>query len=84
MDDKIIKFNSVRQKQIDEKIPVIDMGTIYLDLLISCDGKNIYFRPSFELEDGLHEELLDEFSNMLKKGFSEAIDQLFNLYKTSK
>lgn len=84
MDKKIIQFNPVHQKEPDEKIPVVNIGTIYLDLLISCDGKDIYFRPSYELEQDIDDELLDELGNMLKKGFSEAIDQLFTLYKSNR
>lgn len=84
MDEKVVKFNPVRQKELKEEVPVIDLGIIYLDLLISCDGKDIYFKPSYELEDSIDDELLDELGDMLKKGFSEAIDQLFALYKSNR
>ena len=84
MDKKIVQFNPVRQKKLKEKIPVVSIGTIYLDLLISCNGKDIYFRPSYELKKDIDDELLGELSDMLKTGFSEAIDQLFTFSKSDK
>lgn len=81
MDKKVIPFDSIRKK--DPKIPVVDIGTIYIDLLLSCDGNNIYFRPSYELEYGLSDEILERYSRMLKKNFSEAVDLLFEHYRSN-
>lgn len=83
MEKKIIPFNPNHKKESKQEIPVVNLGTIYLDLLLSYDGKNIYFRPSYELEQDIDDELLDTLGDMLKKGFAEAIDQLFALYKSN-
>ncbi len=83
MDKKIVQFNPALKKEHEDKVPVVRLGTIYLDLLISCDGNSIYFRPSFELGEDISDEYLDAYANMLKANFSEAIDQLFQLYQSS-
>ena len=82
MDKKIIQFDSHRQKEPDGKIPVIRRGTIYFDLLTSCDGNNVYISPYFELEDHLSDDLIESFSNTLKNCFPTAIDKLFEIYRS--
>ena len=83
MEKKIITFNPNHKKEAKQEILVVNLGTIYLDLLLSYDGKNIYFRPSYELEQDIDDELLDDLGDMLKKGFAETIDQIFALYKSN-
>ncbi len=84
MDKKIVQFNPVRQKASKESLTASNIGTIYIDLLISNDGIDLYFKPSFELEEGIDDELLNQLSNMLKKGFPKAVDEIFELYKSIK
>lgn len=83
MDKKIIQFDSHRQKEPDGKTPVIRRGTIYFDLLTSCDGNNVYISPGFELEDYLSDDLIESFSNALKNCFPQAIDMLFELCRSN-
>lgn len=82
MDKKIVQFDSQRQKEPDGKVPVIRRGTICFDLLTTCDGKSIYISPYSELENFLPDDLLESFSNALKKCFPLAIDKLFEVYRS--
>lgn len=82
MDKKIVQFDSHHQKEPDGKVPVIRRGSIYFDLLTSCDGNNVYISPCFELEDHLSDDLLESFYNALKNCFPQAIDKLFEIYRS--
>lgn len=80
--DKVIKFDPCKRKESQEEVlKVFSLGYIQIDLAISIDGTSISFTPSYELEDDISNEICDALNEMLKKGFSEAIDHLFELYK---
>ncbi len=83
MDGKIVSFNSKRDDST-RNIPSVLIGTIYLDLLVSIKDNALLFKPSYELEDGLDDELIDTFAKMLKQLFPNAIDLLFEGYKSGK
>ncbi len=80
--NNIVQFDQFRQKEPKDNTPTICLGTLFLDLLLSYDGTSIYVRPSYELKDGLPDDLLDSFNEMLEKIFPEALQMLFELYKS--
>lgn len=83
-ESKIIPFNPVQKKESKDKLPTYCIGTIFLDLMLSYDGKSLYLRPSSQIEDGIPDNLLDSFNNMLNKFFPEILNQLFDLYKSTR
>lgn len=82
MDKKIVQFDSHHQKEPEGKVPVIRRGTIYFDLSTSYDGNSVYVSPCFELEDHLSDDLLEAFTTALRNCFPQAIDKLFEIYRS--
>lgn len=80
---KVIKFDPCKRKESQEEVlKVFSLGYIQIDLSLSIDGTSISFTPSCDLEDDISNEICDALNEMLKKGFPEAIDYLFELYKS--
>lgn len=83
MDEKIINLNEKTRKPSKEKDP-ISLGNLNLELLISPDGRMIYFEPSFSLDSDVDDELFEEFCKLLRKKFPDSIDKLLEIYKQTK
>ena len=83
MANNVVAFRSHTPKEEHKVVPTLLRGTIYLDLLTSYDGNELYVRPAYELEDALSEDVINRFNETLKQFFPDIVDQLFELYKST-
>lgn len=82
--DKVIKFDQITRKPSKtEELSLISVGSITFELMISPDGKYIYFAPSFSVDNTVDDDLFKEYCNLLKKKFPDSIEKLIELYKST-
>lgn len=82
MSNNVINIDDTRRKRDDKEV-LIELGVLYFELYISPDGTEFSFIPSFELEEGLDKDSIEDISNMLKANFEDALDRLLSTYDTS-